>query len=80
MKALATLTKWLAHLWVAGAVGVILLSCAGTMMTAESFWNGLKELWTIWSPFNLWNVFACFVLIAPAMGLYWLSDRIEERA
>ena len=79
MMALATLTKWLGHLWVAGAIGVLLLSCAGTMMAADSLWDGFGELWSIWSPFNLWNVFSCLVLVAPALGLYWLADRLRER-
>lgn len=80
MGVLATIVRWVAHLWVVVAAGVILVSCAGTMMTAESFWSGVVSLWAIWSPFNLWNAFACLVLIAPAIGLYALSGWIEERA
>lgn len=79
MGVLATIVRWIAHLWVIVAAGVILLSCAGTLIGAESLWAGVTKLWEIWSPFNLWNAFACLVLIAPAIGLYTLSDWFEKR-
>ena len=80
MNVLATIVGWAAHLWVGVAAGFILVSCAGTMVQAGSLGAGVSKLWEIWSPFNLWNVFACFVLIAPAIGLHAASDRLRERA
>ena len=80
MRVLATIAGWVAHLWVGIAAGIILVSCAGTIVQAGSLGAGVGKLWEIWSPFNPWNVFACFVLIAPAIGLHAVSDRLRERA
>ena len=79
MRGLAALAGWVAHLWVGVAAGFILVSCAGTIVQAGSLEAGVNELWDIWSPFNPWNVFACFLLIAPAIGLHAASDRLRER-
>jgi hypothetical protein len=80
MKVLATIAGWAAHLWVGIAAGIILVSCAGTLVQAESLGAGVGKLWEVWNPFNPWNVFACFLLIAPAIGLHAVSDRLRERA
>ena len=80
MRVLATIVGWVAHFWVGLAAGMILVSCAVTIVQAESLGAGISKLWEIWSPFNLWNALACFVLIAPAIGLHAVSQRLRERA
>jgi len=59
-------------LWVAGAV--ILLGYA-------SIWwfEGFSKLQEIVSPFNIWNVIAVILTLAPGLILLRLGERLRER-
>jgi len=80
MGSLPIILRLMAHLSAAVAAGVIVMSLGGTMMLAGSPWAGVSRLLEIWSPFNLREVVSLLLPLAPAIGLYALSNWVDKRS
>jgi len=71
---MATTLIVLGKIWLWLAVALILLSYA-------SIWwfEGFGRLQEILSPFNVWNLIAVVLTLAPGFGLLKLGERIRDR-
>jgi len=68
-----------ATVWV-GAVGLlVLIGIVGRVWTASSFVEGVSEVMSWFSPFNIWNWVLTLLSLSPALGAHWIAGRLEKR-
>ena len=80
MGSIPMILRLMAHLSAIVAAGVIVMNLGGTMLLAGSPWVGVNRLLEIWSPFNPQEVVSLLLPLAPAIGLYALSDWVDKRS
>ena len=80
MGSIPMILRLMAHLSAIVAAGVIVMNLGGTMLLAGSPWVGFNRLLEIWSPFNHQEVVSLLLPLAPAIGLYALSDWVDKRS
>jgi len=59
---------------------VFLWSAIWTTYSATTFWEGLGTVGWWLSPFNIGSFLVNVACLAPGLGAWWLSDRIERNA
>jgi hypothetical protein len=71
---MAKFLKMLGKVWLIIAALLIFMGYA-------SIWyrHGFSELMEVLSPFNIWNLIAVLVTIAPGIGLIKLGERLDVR-
>ncbi len=74
MKTVARILRWLGVGWLALAITFILLNYA--VIWYSQGWGRLQE---IASPFNIYNLAAVVITLAPGLGLLKLSEYLAQR-
>ncbi|MBU3918881.1 hypothetical protein KKC63_03180 [Patescibacteria group bacterium] len=67
---LATILKWFSKIWSFLVVLSIFVGAVGIII-----FDGWSKFTEIFSPFNLLNYLLILVLLLPAIGAYYLSER-----
>lgn len=75
-KLVASGLRVFGYLWLALLSVLMLASSVAIVVTAPSLWQGWWRLTEIWSPFNVWNLLATAVSVAPGFGALWLAKRL----
>ena len=58
-----------------GVVGLLI----AVSLIYTAFTQGIGEVWTILSPFNIPNVLVTLLALAPGLACLYASDRISQR-
>lgn len=71
---IAKILRWFAKIW-AFLVGLsVFIGAIGILI-----FDGWAKFTEVFSPFNVVNFLVIFVLLLPAVGAYYLSERLLEK-
>lgn len=66
---------WFIRFWMGLVVILNIIAISGFILVAPTVWAGLAKIQDVYSPFNIWNWLAEFVLLTPALGAMTWRER-----
>jgi hypothetical protein len=73
------LLYWFVRCWIVLAIGINLIAIVGFLISSESLWSAWERIAETYSPFNVWNLAAEFLLLSPAiLAQLWLDRRTRR--
>lgn len=70
--------KWFAKIWSGLVILSVFVGIIGIFITASSLYEGWLKFTEAFSPFNVLNYLVILILLSPAIGAYYLSERLSK--
>lgn len=71
---------WFVRLWIGAVIALNVLAIVGMIVGSPTLNDAWLRVTDTYSPFNLWTHGLNLVLISPAIGAYFLHEKLRERA
>lgn len=65
-----------ALVWSLGVGGLIVLAVVARFLEAPSVWHALADVQAWFSPFNVLNWVVTALFLSPAIGAWWLAQKL----
>ena len=76
---MAKLLKGFAYVWAFLIFISILLSIIGSYLRTRSILETWSWFTDTFSPFNIWNVLLCIILLSPAYIAFLIAKKLEKK-
>jgi len=70
---------WFASAWMVFVALLGVLATVGTVLNADTLWQGLTKLPGFLNPFNIANFITMAEVSSPGLGAYFLADYLDRK-